>query len=261
MEAAAMKRADLATCVSDADRAVFAEAGCDAVVIPNAIDAVGHASLGDENARKILERRGLALPGSFCLFVGSRHPPNLVAVRQMALLAADPRMRSAGMNFVTAGNCRIGRTESGALIQLGRVPEDALHALYVLSSFIVVPLLGGTGTSLKVLEAMAHGKVVVGTQAAFRGIPVSDGENAVVVDNVDQIAERINELRADRGKLAEIGREAIRFAAQYDFRRVFEPYLKILRTSQSPLRGESPLAGMDGADRDSESVRLATRVI
>src|SRR6266403_5026081 len=95
----------------------------------------------------------------FCLFVGSHHPPNLEAVRQMSVLASDLRMKSAAMSFVTAGNCQIDGLERSGLIQLGRVPADALAALYSLAVFVVVPLLSGTGTSLKVIEAVGYEEV------------------------------------------------------------------------------------------------------
>jgi len=115
----------------------------------------------------------------------------------MSVLASDLRMKSAAMSFVTAGNCQIDGLERSGLIQLGRVPADALAALYSLAVFVVVPLLSGTGTSLKVIEAMGYGKVVIGTGIAFRGIPVSDGVEAIVVDRVEQIADKINGLRGN----------------------------------------------------------------
>ena len=228
LESAGMKRADLAACVSEEDSAVFARHGCNAVVVSNAIDVEALCPPDAQQARQILERRRMILHHPFCLFVGSHHPPNLEAVRQMSVLASDLRMKSAAISFVTAGNCQIDGLERSGLIQLGRVPADALAALYSLAVFVVVPLLSGTGTSLKVIEAMGYGKVVIGTGIAFRGIPVSDGVEAIVVDRVEQIADKINGLRGNCAGLAEIGQRARKLAGKYDVRQVFEPYLVAL---------------------------------
>ena len=232
LESAAMKRADLAVCVSEDDAAVFEKWGCNAVVISNAIDIEGIFLPGAERARQILERRGVVLPHPFCLFVGSHHPPNLEAVRQMGVLAGDLRMRSADMNFVAAGNCRIDGMERSGLVQLGRVPGDTLAALYALAAFVVVPLLSGTGTSLKIIEAMGYGKVVIGTRIAFRGIPVRDGVEAIVVEGVDQIADIISGLCRDSGRIAEIGQCARKLSRKYGVRQAFEPYLVALAQTQ-----------------------------
>jgi glycosyltransferase involved in cell wall biosynthesis len=238
-EVTGMKCANLAACVSNADRAMFAQAGCEATVIPNAIDVDAHAPLDEELAREILEHRGLVLPRPFCLFVGSAHPPNLEAARQMAALAADPAMRSAGMNFVTAGNCQIEGTESGGFIQLGLVAADALTALYALADFVVVPLSRGTGTSLKVLEAMAYGKVVIGTPVAFRGISVSDGGNAILVSDAKQIPNKIVELRQDDPRRTVIGHGGRNLAKGFDFRKIFVPYLTLLRRTSGAAQAPS----------------------
>jgi len=262
VESAAMKRADLATCVSEEDSAFFAKRGCSPIVISNAIDVEGIFPPDAVRARQILERQGVVLPHPFCLFVGSYHPPNLEAVRRMGALAADLRMRSVGMKFVTAGNCLIDGMERSGLVQLGIVPGDTLTALYALADFVVVPLLSGTGTSLKVIEAMAYGKVVIGTRIAFRGIPVSNGVEAIVVEGVEQIADAIKSLRGDYGRVAEIGQCARNLSRKFDVRQMFEPYLLALAQTQcrppAPPRSAEPYPARQLTDSSFEFNGRAT---
>src|SRR5258708_35841640 len=46
----------------------------------------------------------------------------------------------------------------------------------------VVPLLVGSGTRLKIFEAMAMGKAVVSTSLGAEGLPVRNGENVILAD-------------------------------------------------------------------------------
>ena len=51
---------------------------------------------------------------------------------------------------------------------------------------------------MKVIEALAAGKAVVGTSRAFEGLNVEDGRDAVVADSDEALVTAINELLTDR---------------------------------------------------------------
>jgi hypothetical protein len=93
---------------------------------------------------------------------------------------------------------------------------------------VLIPLPHGTGTSLKTIEAMAGGKAVIGTSAAFRGLDVSAGIEAVVEDDLDRYPARIVGLLADDAGRVRVGGAARRFAAGYDYCVVYRPYLGML---------------------------------
>jgi len=78
---------------------------------------------------------------------------------------------------------------------------------------------------------MAYGKVVIGTPSAFRGIPITDGTDAIVVQNPEQMPDRIVELMRQPERTSLIGEDARRFALRFDYRAVFRPYLSLLQTS------------------------------
>jgi hypothetical protein len=97
-----------------------------------------------------------------------------------------------------------------------------------LADLVPIPLPFGTGTSLKTIEAMAGGKVVLGTVAAFRGLEVTSGMEAVIEDDLDRYPERIVGLLADDAERTRIGASARCFATQYDYRIAYRAYLKML---------------------------------
>lgn len=82
----------------------------------------------------------------------------------------------------------------------------------------VVPLRAGSGTRLKVLEAMAFGKAIVTTHIGSEGIALDDGENAVYADSADDFAAAVLRVMDDPALTDRLGRRARELAvARYDW--------------------------------------------
>src|SRR5206468_4230638 len=70
------------------------------------------------------------------------------------------------------------------------------------AALVVVPLRSGSGTRIKIFEAMAMGKAVLSTTLGAEGLPVTHDENIVLADSPDAFARaavrllRSPELRA-----------------------------------------------------------------
>ncbi|GMQ78941.1 MAG: glycosyltransferase family 4 protein [Anaerolineae bacterium] len=62
----------------------------------------------------------------------------------------------------------------------------------------VIPLLTGSGTRLKALEAMALGVPVVTTTLGVRGIDVEDGKHVLIADSPDEFAAAVLMVMEDR---------------------------------------------------------------
>jgi glycosyltransferase involved in cell wall biosynthesis len=76
-------------------------------------------------------------------------------------------------------------------------PTD-MRPVYNKAWIVVVPLRSGSGTRLKVLEAMAMEKPVVSTDIGAEGIMVSDGRQLFIAADEKDFAEKINLLMCDR---------------------------------------------------------------
>jgi glycosyltransferase involved in cell wall biosynthesis len=63
----------------------------------------------------------------------------------------------------------------------------------------IVPLRVGSGTRLKIFEAMAMGKAIVSTSLGAEGLPVTDGENILIEDVPGQFASSVIKLLNDLG--------------------------------------------------------------
>jgi glycosyltransferase involved in cell wall biosynthesis len=70
----------------------------------------------------------------------------------------------------------------------------------------VVPLRVGSGTRLKIFEAMAAGKAIVSTTIGAEGLPVTHQENILLADDPDEFAGRVTSLLRDRSRRRALGR-------------------------------------------------------
>lgn len=192
----------------------------------------------------------------FGLFVGSAHEPNRLAVVAIREFARD--LISEDIGFVIAGACADpGR--DGGVHALGRVDDAMLPLLYAACNFVVIPIMMGTGSSLKTVEAMAAGKPVLGTATAFRGLAVADGSEVVVEDDAARYPDRIRLIVNAAASAERLGSAARRFARAYDVRVAFLPYRDLLglpsRAEPVPREGalDAMLITLAGRARDMAS--------
>jgi glycosyltransferase involved in cell wall biosynthesis len=102
---------------------------------------------------------------------------------------------------------------------LEKVPD--LRPYHEAAKVFVAPYRFVFGIRYKILEAMAMGKAVVGTSAAFTGIPVQDGVHALVRDNPEGFAEAMVTLLNDAALRRSLGKAAREFIAEhYDQRKI-----------------------------------------
>lgn len=81
------------------------------------------------------------------------------------------------------------------------------------SAVCIVPLRIGSGTRIKIYEAMAMGKAIVSTSIGAEGLPVSDGENIVLADDPVQFADAVVYLLRDASERRRLGTAARAFVA------------------------------------------------
>ena len=88
----------------------------------------------------------------------------------------------------------------------GRV--DDIRPYVRKAAVYVVPLRVGSGTRLKIFEAMAMGKAVVSTTLGAEGLPITNGENIVLADTPEEFARRVSQLLRDPAERARLGAAA-----------------------------------------------------
>lgn len=74
---------------------------------------------------------------------------------------------------------------------------DEVGPLYRTADIALVPLRGGGGTKLKLLEAVAHSTPVIATQHSVRGTPFSNGRHVFVAESALEFATACARLLSD----------------------------------------------------------------
>ena len=141
------------------------------------------------------------------------------------------------------------RRASGSVIITGYV--DDVRPYIERASVYVVPLRMGSGTRLKVLEAMAMKKPIVTTSIGCEGIDVRHGESVFIEDDPHAFAGRVVEILKDpeRARVpVERGYELVRLRYEWSaignsvgeaYQRIFESGRRGSR--QRSVHGRSPV--------------------
>ncbi|MFT5105480.1 MAG: glycosyltransferase involved in cell wall biosynthesis [Verrucomicrobiales bacterium] len=64
-------------------------------------------------------------------------------------------------------------------------------------AFLIVPLLSGGGTRIKIMEALAAGVPVVSTSIGAEGLGLVDGEHLLIADSAEDFAAAVSRMAAD----------------------------------------------------------------
>jgi polysaccharide biosynthesis protein PslH len=156
---------------------------------------------------KILPRIRTELPNAVFWIVGRR---------------PSPRLRN-----------ELGRANT---IQVTGTVDDVRPYLHR-GAVVVVPLRVGSGTRLKIFEAMACGKAVVSTTVGAEGLPVTSGKDILLADEPEVFAKSVIRLCRDPAYRRAIGVEARRSVEQrYSWRIIADQFQKILeQVAQTPV--------------------------
>ena len=109
--------------------------------------------------------------------------------------------------------------EREGVVVTGRVPE--IKPYFAEATVFVVPLRIGSGTRLKILEALAMGKAIVSTAVGAEGLDLKDGEEICIADEPTAFADAVTRLLKDpslRRRIGESGR--VRVEQDYDWRSI-----------------------------------------
>jgi glycosyltransferase involved in cell wall biosynthesis len=96
----------------------------------------------------------------------------------------------------------------------------------------IVPLRVGSGTRLKIFEAMAMGKAIVSTTLGAEGLPVADQQDILIADTPDDFAARTIELLQDGDKRERLGKAARNLVqGRYSWEAVTADFMQAISTA------------------------------
>jgi len=120
------------------------------------------------------------------------------------------RAELPAVSFWVAGrrpSSRLRALADGKTVQVTGDVEDIRPYLQQ-AALYVVPMRSGSGTRLKIYEAMASGKAVVSTTVGAEGLGVTPEKDIVLADSPPEFAQAVTALLRDAARRRELGAAA-----------------------------------------------------
>ena len=199
--------------------------GMTPLIIPNGIDSEQFAPNRYQPASIMQERAAPAL-----VFTGKMDfRPNVDAL----LWFVDeilPLIESDGLPPILWA---VGQKPHPALARLQSHPQviitgwvDAIEPYLAGADVVVVPLRMGSGTRLKVLQALSMARPLVGTTLGCAGLSLRDGEHLRLADDPLEFAKAVSQMLRHPNQAAKMGQQARQHIQQRFDWRVLVPKLE-----------------------------------
>jgi polysaccharide biosynthesis protein PslH len=217
--------AQLVVC-KETDRRCFGRDVSRVHVVPNGMQPRSQCDVRNEDPASLL-------------FVGNlAHFPNVDAVAhfrdgiwpELERLRPDARFVVAGRSAPAALRAL---HDGHRCVFTGPVPD--LAPIYETASVVVVPMRLGSGTRVKVLEALAHGKAMVSTSTGVEGLDLRPGVDVVVADEPTAFARACVRLLDDREARRRLGATArARVLDRFGWDRIADAADRVVRLAAEP---------------------------
>ncbi len=221
-----LKRADLTFVTSEREKVdlLARDKNLCVEIVPNGVDSEALQPLPVSGSRELL-------------FVGSlSYLPNTDGVLFFAReVMPELHMRFPDLKWVIVGTKAPTAVRSlhgmHGVEVVGEVPD--LEPYYRRCAVSVVPLRAGSGTRLKILEAMAWGRPVVSTTLGCEGLDVKNREHLLIADRPEEFAKAVGELLTAPGLYNSIARSARSLVEKkYSWtaivKKVYQHYLEVV---------------------------------
>lgn len=214
------------------------------VVIPNGININYYSTvrLGQQTLPDKLE----ASLHTIIFTASFSYAPNVVAA-ELLLNEIYPRLKN---EFPDCRLLLVGADPTKSMLAdaqkyadvviTGRVPS--IHAYLAAASVVVVPLLQGGGTRLKILEAFAAGRPVVSTTKGAEGLAAIDGVHLLVRDGVEAFVQAVGTLWRNPSLQQTLVANALKLAQEsYSWEAIGLRIDQAVSTFSKPIQNPPPL--------------------
>ncbi|MFT5193858.1 MAG: glycosyltransferase involved in cell wall biosynthesis [Candidatus Promineifilaceae bacterium] len=130
----------------------------------------------------------------------------------------------------------VGKNPAPAILELDQVKGITVTGAVAeiapwlnCSRVMIMPLRMGSGTRLKLIEALAAGLPVVSTSNGAEGYPLEEGKELLLSNSPADFAKQTLKLLDSPELQQRLGANGRRFAEDYDWRKVIPQFIKLYR--------------------------------
>ena len=224
MESMALKRSVAMTYCSEKDMSEI-EKHYD--LIPGKSHYVPNGTLARDkiNPTKRLKSKSI-------IFVGSGHPPNVIAAKNVVEIAKlQPKY-----NFILCGGASRSVDTKGLpdnVEILGFVPEDRLDQLFKESFAFINPMESGSGTHLKVMKALSYGIPIITSSVGARGFSEKEIADTMVIAETAQESVAAIKAIEDEATYKKISNNGHDLSKKFDWEVIKKDYQKFVNSTIS----------------------------
>ena len=175
------------------------------------------------------------------MFVGSGHPPNVVAVKNIV----DIAKKMPDYTFTIAGsvsNSITSRPIPKNVKPLGHVTDEVLSDLFSTSLAFINPMDSGSGTHLKMMESLSYGIPIVSSPIGARGFSDKDKKAMLICEDQQAFVDAIESL-SDEKKYKQIVNLSLQVFQQYDWKTVKDNFANDINDviKNNPIIKDEPI--------------------
>lgn len=143
--------------------------------------------------------------------------PNIEAVRWfLSEVWPQVNKRFPELEFHFAGRNAPGDLANIKIPQVYYHPEVVDAKQFMLNyPVLIVPIFAGSGIRVKILEAMALGRVVITTSIGLEGIPARHKDQVILANSVEDFLDSIQQCYNQYPKIIKIGQNAHHFVSNH----------------------------------------------
>jgi glycosyltransferase involved in cell wall biosynthesis len=161
------------------------------------------------------------------VFVGSSHPPNVVAANNVIDIARI----APEYNFILCGgaskSANIKNLPSNVKI-MGFIAEEKLNQLLKKSFAFINPMESGSGTHLKVMKALSYGIPIITTATGARGFSNTEINNTMLLGETNEdFANAIKKLE-NKKTYRDISNSGHELSKKFDWELIKNNYLNFI---------------------------------
>lgn len=161
------------------------------------------------------------------LFVGSGHPPNHTAVKnivELAKLMPDYNFTIAGSSTYILKNIDIPSN----VTKIESISNEQVEELFKNAYAFINPIETGSGTHLKTMKALSYALPLISSTIGARGFSEKEKQECMLIaDSNHEMIDAIHSIK-NKKQYTEISTKAFELAKQYNWEIIGNKYLKTI---------------------------------
>jgi glycosyltransferase involved in cell wall biosynthesis len=172
------------------------------------------------------------------VFVGSGHKPNVDACKRIYKIAKQ----LPAYHFLVIGSVsrHLDLLNPPSNVQLlGFLQDQELHSILESALCFINPMDGGSGSSLKIAQALSFGLPIISTEFGMRGFETLSRDAWLHAEDDVEFARGIEELSLDRIAWQRISKVSQRESSLYDWKNIRKDFVHIVDNLLIKYKGEN----------------------